>query len=203
MGAIKLQPGTGEVYLENGTTTWISDAVHNAVDLSDCIKTIDIDHAVIHEGKGFAAFLVQENLANGQKIDIAMVTGQWPIHLKEEKVEISNSFVEIELHEDTARTGGTLISSAALNRINVKTPGFELYQGATVDFTGSTELLSHIVRAGEPNEPAQRSRSVVDNTFEEWILKPNSEYAFTIANNSGSSISMVEIFWYWYTAGRE
>ena len=154
--------------------------------------TITQDHINIHLGNGFTLAEYHEGLANSGVLNHLIVTGYYPVHIRQLIVETTQAPVVMDYFEDTTvSANGTLNPVANNNRTSTKTATAAVYEGPTIT-TDGTAMGSTLIPT-----TAKDSGGVGFLKGGEWILKPNSNYLFRVTNNSGSSIDFgLTLFFY-------
>ena len=140
------------------------------------MKTIDIFHEKIHDGKIFKSSHFFENVANNDTVRYLMRTGAKEVHI------IIASFVEGEgeyyLLENPTITGdGTPLDVINKKRSSANTALTTVFHSTIISAPG-TVLQS--TRGGIGSTVAKETRDLL-----EWILAPNTDYLISIKNVAG------------------
>lgn len=170
---------------------------------TNAIETIDYAHHEIHAGSAFVLSATDLDLDTAQVLSIAFTTPNTAkyFHVVASGSNTSNSEWEIlEGPTITVDTGSDLViynrnrnSLAASGALNIKTvpaAGATLTPTITVD---GTILEAETIGAGK-NQSTGVTRSDA-----EWILKPNTTYAFRITGLADNGTASVRLFWYEHT----
>ena len=152
--------------------------------VTEALKQIDTDHAYIHEGLFYEAFL-QFTLATTDTKYISLETPDTLyIHYRNEKVVSSADKVTVELFEDAvlnATPGGTALTPYNHNRLTTHTSGMTVIDAPTVDTEG-TKIAQSFIGGGTGVGGARQG----DDTSQanEWVLKRDTTYLIKITNDS-------------------
>ena len=188
------------------------DIFKGLLDKSDNIGTIEIEHRKVHQGDAFNAhkeLLDGETLTAGNSLWITGVTKDFPVHLKTRRISFDKSKCRVTLYEDVEFDEGSEslveVPTYAMNRINIRECGFDLYNSELVpDVSNATEIgtFSMLGIQEVTGNRFQGNPASDDNTLE-YIYKPNSKYALKIENIGTSDIEFMSVYWFWYLAGRD
>lgn len=171
-------------------------------------RTITTDHASIHSGWGFSAYVQfadvpDEGVRNLVLTAPASSVDRPYVHLKFYDCWIDNASGRFELYEDPYDvTGGTEV--AAVNRSRVGTPletEMAIVHTATVtldnvDPAHAATLLETLLFGGGGSGPQGRAGG--DRSIDiEWVLAPGEEYVIQITNTSGG-VADIGFWMFWY-----
>lgn len=160
------------------------------------LKTIDISHEKIHEGRAFAFTC--------EKTDLAKTVSYWmyfhtnsdkEVHFRASSLYSSASALKAELWEDVIYSVGTGTTSLVYNhnRNSNITTDVVVKQDATI--TGGVRLPA-TVYAGIGGDKTSRSGGE-GSSENEWVLKPDSSYGVKITNiGDVDTYISIEPFWY-------
>ena len=178
-------------------------------DNSKSLGVIELEHKRIHEGNGFNAnkqLLDGETLETDDKLYICVSVGDFPIHLKTRRVQFDKSKVRVKIFEDADfdDENADEIPAYAMNRTNVKDAGMKLYNAELAPELEEATLIGENVLQGLEEGAGNRlvgSPAADDNTLE-YIYKPNSKYVLELENIDDTTIEFMNVYWFWYVAGR-
>lgn len=141
------------------------------------VHTTESTTVYIHEGFGFDAAGHGTILAN-QNIVLLGKVGVMPVHLNGFEIITSKGPFLIELIESpTISSNGTQFQTPNRNRESTRTAVMQTFIGSTI--TGGTVLSTrkiHSVGGGSHTESGEGGFNG------EWVLKPNTNYAFRLTN---------------------
>lgn len=172
----------------------LADNQGNAANVSDgSISIIDHTHKKIHEGKGFTHSDIHYGLiAGGTSIHLIKV-GVNPIHIRSFKIETTGAPVTLEYYEGAdISTNGNVLGIGNNNRNSLVETTTGLFEGPTIVDNGD--------RLGGNIIPSVGSKSGGDTdiiTGGEWILKPNTNYLYSVKNNDNSDIDFAATLFYY------
>jgi len=162
------------------------DEDYNVVELLDLIsgsiKTIDIFHHEIHLGD-IQSYTKIHTIANEGAQTIAFTVGSNSIHLKPGSFISGFGRITFSLQEGATITGGNVVPSYNRNRNSIKTSSTVIKEGVTVSVAGTFIDYDYI---GGSSTTGGKGAGDNSQTNDEWVLKPNTNYVFTITNNSGA-----------------
>ena len=161
-------------------------------------KFIDTDHAYIHEGNAFDAFLFSTSTSGVVcRLKTPSTTAARPyVHFRPVSINISGGTVRFRVY-DTNTSGDRLFGGSTFDPVNRKynstrTAGTEITIGAAASSNGFVLKYDTITFAG--TGPGQTRIGASRGDGMEWILKPDTEYALYL---SATSTSMgANFFWY-------
>lgn len=162
--------------------------------LTGYMGVIGSDHAYIHDGKAFTAFVnTGEILA---AYDVAFTTpsvasGKF-IHWRPNGLDTSADYVLVTLREGDSFSDGTAVTPINRNRLSSETTTMQAFvKGATATPTGTIIQQGGI---GASGNPVSRSGggSAAD---EELVLKQNTNYVFTLEPAGATEVNL-SLFWY-------
>lgn len=156
---------------------------------AQCVITSD--HANIHEGEGFNAWVYAEGAVDDAYVQLEFktpLTGRY-IHMKS-MVAMSEGLGSFEVIESpTLTTGSTAFVPTQLNRNN-STASTVIIKSNPTTISGGTVLRAYLIGAGKENGgPA--------NNDTEIVLKPDTTYLFRVRNLAGAAKALsLYLFWY-------
>lgn len=175
--------------------------------LNDALITIDKVEDKTDRGDAFvASHLV--NVPSGETYTYTGVTDGRSIHLDLRKVTIfdlanSNANIRIDLYENvTTLVEGDMVQINNINRDYVNMAGiqnhtFDIYNGSTADFTGSTHLMP---LSGRLTAEKRQATFLLEEV--KYVMARNQTYALNITNNGLGDVE-IRIIWKWYEQKRE
>ncbi len=138
----------------------------------------------------------QTGIANGASVDFLMVTGAAAPHIQRVELNLEAGDIDLVMYEGvTTSDDGGALTQYTTNRNSEHQPDAVTYGGPTITDLGTP---FHTLWVPPTSSGVGNSVGVLDvNQGEEWILKPNTKYAFRITNNSGGIITLAyEFVWY-------
>ena len=182
----------GFLFTSDGDRINEADNLRNSTDFTGARITMGEIHAFIHRGIVFDLSR-KITLPASQTIYLVGKTNGKSIHFHAEEYTASAGGVEFRLLEGVTFTGGTEIVGLNRNRLSSQEPTLEIFSGATVTNTG-TEL--YIIGFPIGTTPVSGGGQKGAET-EEWILKPQTNYAIEIKNlNNAERIIYASLSWY-------
>ena len=160
------------------------------------LKTIDNDHAYIHDGIMFVAY-DKPTILSGEAVEYAFktpVVGY--VHYRLARITTSADKVETTIYEDAVYTGGTLLEISNKNRNSANVSGVVIGKNPTFSNDGTllpgfSSYLPGIVSGGQ-------RRGGTDGQFDsEIVLKQDTIYRF-VANNGSTASNVMGINLKWY-----
>ena len=179
--------------------------------VTNAIKTITYPHHAIHDGRGFLADTVDETLDDNATIILAFKTmaGTKRAHMLFEFTTLVGGDLRVwEGPTWTAETG-TLITIKNRKRLASMTSSGLLENQAQAAFTASDALilnptglntaaatsLPHLYAWGKKEKLAGGTT----RDGNEWVLKPDTQYAVVFTADGGSNKAQVILDWYEHT----
>jgi len=155
------------------------------------VTSIGAMHARIHQGLLYSSTIARPALAGAGVLDILVVTGSVPPHLRHQLA--AGATGTVLLYEDTTvSANGVAELVQNKNRLSGRVNETTVFSGPTV--TGVGTLLGNGVVPG--GKTGQASGGIREG-FEEWILKPASLYLIRFTNNDAQAQPVnVELDWY-------
>lgn len=151
------------------------------------VKVVDIEHAIIHDGKAFTCSDIT-SIANGATRDMILTNPQsLESHLRVWELDSTGAPIRLYLYEGpfTVENSGTLKTFLNNDRESSNTTSICLYDVASVTVTSSATLLeAHLVTGGKNTGGSTPAASV------EWELKSNTQYLIRAANDAGIGVNM-------------
>jgi hypothetical protein len=136
--------------------------------LTSTLRTIEIEHALSHDGKGYICSFVT-SIANGANHDILMInpSSNFP-HFRVWEWEVTGATCIAELHEGPFSSvgTGTLCDLGVTNRTSSNVSSLSVYiaSSVTLDANSSTLLETHVLTG------AKQTGGTVEGVSIEWIL---------------------------------
>lgn len=151
-------------------------------------RTVEIDHALIHDGKGFVSSQIS-SIVNNATYDIIVTNPQSNTsHIIYYEWEATGAPCYISLYEGpfTVENSGTIHTWNNCNRNSSNVTSAGITVAASVTITSSSTLLEQHVIPG-----AKQTGGSIEGATIEWELKQNTEtqYLYRITNNSAATIS--------------
>lgn len=162
-------------------------AVHNVL----AYKTIDYIHDENHRGQVFDFDTYFQNVANNGSSNILVVTSTTKeVHFYHLITSVGPAIVR--LYEGVtvqASSVGTLASSFNKNRNFTTSAGTVFYVGVGMtNGTFGTKILDRLIVGGTGGGTGVNSRlsaGGAESPTQEWILKPNTQYLYSIISTAG------------------
>ena len=181
----------------------ISQILHDKIEenfemVTDSFKTIDTDHAYIHEKKKFSAFLKQSISAGGTHVFCFKTPATNYVHYRPANVTPSADKVDLQIFEDAVFTAGTgtLLEANNRNRNNPPVSGVELRSAPTVTTVGTLLPGFSAWLPGSTGVGQVRQGDTADGD-DEIVLKQNTTYRF-VATNGSDSANVIGFKFNWY-----
>jgi len=154
--------------------------------LTSANRTIEIEHALSHDGRGFICTEVV-SMASGATFDVLIVnpTSNFP-HLRFWDWETTGAPATIELWEGpfTDVVTGTICPLNVTNRVSSNVTSVTLYgvSSVTLNNSLSTRLENHVLTGAKQEGGTQEGTAI------EWIFNHDTDYLIRITNDSGGAI---------------
>ena len=160
-------------------------------------KFIDTDHAYIHEGNAFDAFLFSTGSSIVRFKTPAATAAKPYIHFRPASISINAGTVRFQVY-DANTSGDKLTGGAAFTPVNRKyhstsTAGTAVSIGVATSSTAGF-VLKYDTAAFGGTGPGQTRIGVSKGEGLEWILKPNTEYALYLTSTAAQMSA--NFFWY-------
>lgn len=161
-------------------------------------KSIDTDHAYIHEGKKFVAYH-KATINAAATLEFSFTTPETGyVHYRPAKITPSGDKVDTAIYKDaavTAETGTALIiNNQNLNSDNIS--GVELLVAPT--FTDEGDLLPGFSSWLPGSEGIGQTRNGnAENANDEIVFEPSTTYRFLLTNGS-SAANIIGFNFRWY-----
>lgn len=151
----------------------------------------DERHFLTELGRTYIHNGVHSGLAAGATLVHLLVVGSRSAHLKTYHASSTVAPVPLSLSEaPTVTTQGTLGSVVNKNRESTISSETQIYEGGTVSAEG-LHLEGDILAGSKQDGGSQHG------TDDEWILKPNTTYLFSVTNNAtGAADISFHVEWY-------
>ena len=165
--------------------------------ITSAIRTIETEHAYIHEGIFFESYN-KFTLAAGatRAVTIKAPVGKY-LHYRPANLVTSADKVTIEFYEGATVTEGTGTAATPSNhnRNSTLTSGVTLLDAPTVTANGTK--LAQVYIPGATGMGGTRTGASAGLSNSEWVLKPNTVYMFRVTNgSSGSNDIQINFEWY-------
>jgi hypothetical protein len=179
-------------------------ATHGILDLSSQQQVmIDSDHHELHNGRSYTAYVYDTDLDNAETLNICFKTPDTSSYVHVTKAVYNTVRSLFELLEAPTVTAGSGTDRDAVNRRRTSsntsdilsmagTPAAGKYTyNATITNDG-TLLLGETVGGGS----GPTSSSGVSRGMLEWVLKPNTIYAFRLTSLANDGNASIFLEWY-------
>lgn len=154
--------------------------------------SIDLEHAMIHEGLAYIHSDIHAGMVNGTIFNhyLRVSSGTYP-HVRGMSIYVTNAPFELTLYEASSVSAfGTEVSGKNCNRNSSNTPGVLVYHTPTVVVTGT--LIDATIAPG-----GKQSGGLGEGPQEEWDLQTGVDYLLSAKNTSGLTADMsLRLFWY-------
>jgi hypothetical protein len=192
MARDSMSPASGKMLLPDNTVIDIAQQILESTDaVARKFAQIDHIHNIIHRGQLFRAFR-RADVDAGASAFIRLLTGARPLHLQERRFMASAGEWIIRFHEGPSITGGTIVPIYNSNRLSANVQTFQLFHTPATPSGGI--IIDELYLPATLTGPASPFEMAV--TYE-WVLKPNTEYAFQW-NNIGGQARMMQANWIMY-----
>lgn len=184
---------SGRVIAESGEVVNFATALLNATDVSNAIITISLEHSKIHQGEGWEVSIETGDILPGANYYVLFKTSEgYRPHLRSYEVTATDSPVVIRLFENAeVSTNGSAVSSKNRNRNESDVNGVSVFSQPAVTNEG-TRLETDFITSG-----GNKIGGNAGSFYEEWIMKPSTNYLIKITNNSNNTIkAFINAFWY-------
>ena len=179
----------------------ITKIMQGAVErVTDGIRSIEVDHAYIHDGKFFESSIEFDLAAAAVGLIVIHTPVEHYIHYRNEKVSCSADKLTIELYEAptvTEVTGDEVIPYNH-NRTTSVVSQSTVLKNPTVTENGALILKTFL--GGGTGTGSNRSGSETSSQSE-WVLKRDTKYLIRVVNGSSAN-NLVQINPVWYEEGR-
>ena len=179
-------------------------ATHGILDPSSQANVqIDGPHVEVHRGLSFVAYVTDIDLDTGENVNICFTTPNNTVYLHLIPAASNSKASLFQVLEGPTITAGTGTDRAARNRRRTSTFTSSIKSLAATPVTGSythnatitgdgTVLFEEAIGGGRANfGVASSSRGTA-----EWILKPNTTYAFRLVAYADNGQAAIELDWY-------
>lgn len=187
--------------MADGTSMKSDGTIINFADASErltsAIRTIETEHAYIHEGIFFESYN-KFTLAAGatRVITIKPATGTY-LHYRPTNLVTSADKVTIEFYEGATVTAatGTAVTPSNHDRNSTLASKVTLLDAPTVTVNGTK--FAQVYMPGATGIGSTRSGASAGVSNSEWVLKPDTVYMIRVTNgSSGSNDIQVNFQWY-------
>ena len=192
--------------MADGTSMKSDGTIINFADASErltsAIRTIETEHAYIHEGIFFESFN-KFTLAGGatRVVTLKPAAGTY-LHYRPTNLVTSADKVTIEFYEGATVTAatGTAVTPSNHNRNSTLASKVTLLDAPTVTVNGTK--FAQVYMPGATGTGGTRTGASAGVSNSEWVLKPNTVYMIRVTNgSSGSNDIQVNFQWYEEAAG--
>jgi hypothetical protein len=184
---------SGRVIAESGEVVNFATALLNATDISNAIITINLEHSKIHQGEGWEVSIEAESIASGASYYVLFKTSEgYRPHLRSYEVTTTDSPTTIRLFEGaTVSADGSAVTARNRNRNESDVNGISVFSQPTVTNEGTRLETDFIPTSGN------KAGGNVGSFYEEFILKPSTNYLIKITNGSNNTVdAYFNAFWY-------
>lgn len=184
---------SGRVIAESGEVVNFATALLNATDISGALITITVEHSKIHQGKGWEVSIETGNISSGASYYVLFKTSDgYRPHLRSYEITATDSPITIRLFEgSTVSADGTAVTARNRNRNQSDNNGVSVFYQPIVTAEGTRLETDYIASGG--NKIGGNAGSF----YEEWILKPSTNYLMKITNGSNNTVeAFFNAFWY-------
>lgn len=185
--------------ISSNNAIFVSDGVNRAEDgtalrydtYTNNLVIMEFEHERIHQGKGYQASGVLDNIAAAAEIVMLMNTSDEVIHWREFIIACDASPILLEFIESPNVTSyGTEVDSYNRNRLSSNNSTATVYINGTLG-TGGTILFTDKVLGTKQDAGSTSPVSL------EWNLPVNSTYAMRFTNQNGNGVNCAfRAFWY-------
>jgi hypothetical protein len=161
-------------------------------------KFIDTDHAYVHEGNAFDAW-VTSTVSAVHRFKTPAATATYPyIHWRPSAVSVNAGNLIFQVYDTNTSgdklTGGSTFAPVNRKYSSTKTSGVTFTVGVAASSTdGYVEKYRRLAHGG--TGPGQTAIGVSKGEALEWILKPDTEYAIYITVSAATDVGL-NLFWY-------
>ena len=158
--------------------------------------TIDSDHRVIHDGRGFSLSLEGSLAAAASDTLMVVVPEGTYMHWRFGSIGTDDTPFNVVLHDSvvTSADGTEVTTIRNNNRASAMTSDCTVYSGPTITDAGA-QLLVDTIRGGAA-AGQQASAGLISDLGAEWIFT-NTKVTLQITNNSGGTAGYTgRFFWY-------
>jgi hypothetical protein len=162
--------------------------------LTGYLGVIQSDHAYIHEGWAFSAFIAAGSISGAYDIcfKTPLASENKFIHWRPTAITSSAQYVAYQLTEGETYTDGGAVTPVNRNRNSKKTSLMQAFvSNATCTPAGTVIDFGGVGSTGTP----QAQSGGAGGSEHELVLKPDTIYAFTVTPAGATTVS-VQLFWY-------
>lgn len=159
------------------------------------ILTIDVEHAKIHQGDMFQAFL-KRSYTSGVTAKISIVTSNKEVHFRLANVATSAEDFTVSLYENGSTNSST--SSGTLNIYNfnrgsARTASITIKQSATITSDGT--LIDQFYNGGT-GVAGGKSGGADSRNLAEILMNENTNYSLSILSGTATTTALIKMVWY-------
>ena len=177
---------------------YIKNAFVTAIErITGAFRTIETEHAYIHEGIFFESYNKFTLAAGATKVVTIKPAAGTYLHYRPTNLVTSADKVTIEFYEGATVTAatGTAATPSNHNRNSALTSKVTLLDAPTVTANGTKFAQVYIPGATGTGGTRTGASAGVSNS--EWVLKPNTVYMVKVINGSSGS-NDIQINFQWY-----
>ena len=178
----------------NGTIINFADASER---LTSAIRTIETEHAYIHEGIFFESYNKFTLAAGATKVVTIKPAAGTYLHYRPTNLVTSADKVTIEFYEGATVTAatGTAVTPSNHNRNSTLASKVTLLDAPTVTVNGTK--FAQVYMPGATGTGSTRTGQSAGTSGSEWVFKPNTVYMVKVTNGSSGS-NDIQINFQWY-----
>ena len=187
--------------MADGTSMKSDGTIINFADASEritsAIRTIETEHAYIHEGIFFESYNKFTLAAGATKVVTIKPAAGTYLHYRPTNLVTSADKVTIEFYEGATVTAatGAAVTPSNHNRNSALTSKVTLLDAPTVTADGTKFAQVYIPGATGTGGTRTGASAGVSNS--EWVLKPDTVYMIRVTNGSSGS-NDIQINFQWY-----
>jgi len=155
------------------------------------IKTIEADHARIHDGVAFHVSHIS-SLASGGVHFMLIVPNSSGMHLRQQHIVVTGAPITATLYESSSYSNvGSVQQVNNMNRQSANVSSSSIYSAPTIVVTGTA--IEHTLIP----VTAKDSGGTGEGPAQEWILDGTGPYVLGVKNDAGAAITVgMKLFWY-------
>ena len=178
----------------NGTFINFADASER---ITSAIRTIETEHAYIHEGIFFESYNKFTLAAGATRFVTLKAPAGVYLHYRPTNLVTSADKVTIEFYEGATVTAntGTAVTPSNHNRNSALTSVVTLLDAPTVTANGIK--FAQVYIPGATGIGGMRTGASAGESESEWVFKPDTQYAIKVTNGSSGS-NDIQINFQWY-----
>ena len=194
MNINSMSPHTGRFIKENGEVVNFAGTVER---VTSAFKTIETEHAYIHEGIFFESYNKFTLAAGATRVVTIKPAAGTYLHYRPTNLVTSADKVTIEFYEGATVTAatGTAVTPSNHNRNSTLASKVTLLDAPTVTANGTK--FTQVYIPGATGVGGSRTGASAGVSNSEWVLKPDTQYAIKVTNGS-SGANDIQINFQWY-----